>query len=400
MTSPNTEAARKIGQARPLWTGVSRLNSVVGSRRLLLHAGPPFESRADIPQLLRNSLAFACVYEGWASTWEEADALVMSNEIELGAGQDFAVLLPLAGVASPSMALIDVASSTAPTIKARSVLNEGATCASRLGLRNVDLPTHHKWLNEPFAEWLAGLFAQPMELYPVLLEAIRRGDDAHATASAGSLLIVEALCRRADKPVPASISAFLNANTGFAINIWMAMAAAVLGQASGTANSTIVVQAGGNGFQYGIKLAGDPQRWFKVEGSRPTGNLDPGHQQRQPARALGDSAVIDLLGLGGQLIGEGSAVFQGLRHVLPPRHLERRELFKCTTLSELGGLSGGVDAEGVLVSGHGPVVLLGMLDLEGRDGRIGAGMIEVPVALFAKALDGVVGRPNDKERLS
>jgi hypothetical protein len=399
MTSPNTEAARKIGQARPLWTGISRMNSIVGSRRLLLHAGPPFDSRADIPRLLRNSLAFACVYEGWASTWEEADALVMSDEIELGAGQDFAVLLPLAGVASPSMALIDVASSAAPTIKTRSVLNEGATCASRLGLRNVELPAHHKWLNGPFAEWLAGLFAEPMELYPVLLEAIRRGDDAHATVSAGSLLIVEALFRRAGKPVPASIGAFLNANTGFAINVWMAMAATVLGQASGTANSTIVVQAGGNGFQYGIKLSGDPQRWFTAEASRPTGNLDPGRLLKRPARGVGDSAVIDFLGLGGQLIGEGSTVFQGLQHVLPRGHLERREQFKCATLSGLGGLSGGVDAEGVLASGHGPVVLLGMLDPEGRDGRIGAGMIEIPVALFAKALDGVV-RPNDKERLS
>ncbi|WP_315927338.1 DUF1116 domain-containing protein [Mesorhizobium sp. SP-1A] len=399
MTSANSEAARKIGQARPLWTGVSRLDRIIGRRRVLLHAGPPFENRADIPPLLRNSLAFACVYEGWAKTWEEADALVLSNDIELGAGQDFAVLLPLAGVASPSMALIEVSSSTAPAISAWSVLNEGGSCASRLGLRNMELPAHHAWLNGPFADWLAALFTEPMELYPLLTEAIRNGDDGHAAVSAGSMAMVEALSRRTDRPIPSAISTFVNTNTSFAINIWMAMAAAVLGQAAGTVDSTVVVQAGGNGFQYGLKLARSPKRWFKMEGPRPTGNLDPGRQERLPARGIGDSAVIDFLGLGGQLIGEKSPIFQGLRHVLPHRHIERRHLFKCATLSGLGDLTGGVDAQAVVSSGQGPVVLLGMLDPEGRDGRIGGGMIEVPVALFARALDDAVDQTNDAENV-
>ncbi len=40
--SPNNdEAARRIAEARPAWTGTAHLGALVGGRRLLLHAGPP-----------------------------------------------------------------------------------------------------------------------------------------------------------------------------------------------------------------------------------------------------------------------------------------------------------------------------------------------------------------------
>ena len=386
-SSPNETAIQRIAEADPHWSGVISLRQIVGSRRILLHAGPPHEDRRKIPQLVRNSLAFACLYEGWADTWDAADALIASERVELAAAQDFKVVLPLAGVASPSMAVAAVSDSAQAAPSAYSVLNEGPTCASRLGERNRELPSHHRWLNSELADWLSDQLREPLPLYPILYRSLLEGDDGHALTFVGSKLLTDALRSRSREAISVRIDEFLRVSSTFALNVWMALAASCLARAEHVSGSTVVTRVGANGVRFGIQLAKRPGHWVTIPAPHPVGLLDGAHQHRVVARALGDSAVVDFFGLGGQAIDGSSPTYLGLRNFLPTDMVQRRERLLCAKLPGLGGRRAIVDARNAVSLQQGPMVLLGMLDEEGHAGRIGAGAVDVPVLLFESALN-------------
>ncbi len=105
--------------------------------------------------------------------------------------------------------------------------------------------------------------------------------------------------------------------------------------------------------------------------------------RRRPG--VGDSAVIDVLGLGAQLIDEASPVYRGLQHVLPSGHARARDVFKAATLPGLGGLTGAVDAAGSCRPAEAPSCFWGCsIRRGGRPDR--CGQIEIPTPVFAMAL--------------
>lgn len=381
-----------VADAEPYWTGIRFVRDLVGDRRVLLHAGPPYHSWRDVPPLVRNSLAFGCIFEGWTHDWESADLLLASGSVELRAAQDCRVVVPLAGVASPSMALIAVSHKNNAEASAYSVLNEGPICASRLGVRDSRLPAHHHWLNGALADWLSDQLLEPISLYPLLKSSLKQGDDGHAVTTEGSKAIAEVLLRRSRIKPAVEVSDFLSVSNTFALNVWMALSACILARAEQMQDTSIVSRAGGNGVEFGIQLA-SVRRWITVPASQPIGNLDPSQAKRTVACAVGDSAVVDFLGLGAQAIDRRSPVYAGLKRLLPDDLIERRDKILGTSLNRLDGRLGAVDAERVATLGRGPLVLLGMLDRAGEAGRIGAGFVDVPSNVFERALDEVDNVP-------
>jgi hypothetical protein len=380
-------AIRSIADANPVWSGIWTLRDLVGPRRILLHAGPPYNRRADIPRLIRNSLATASMYEGWAGNWEDAEAMIIGGDVEIAAAQDINVVVPLAGVASPSMALAGISTRLGTNPATYAVLNEGLGCALRLGCRDPRLLNHHNWLNRELADWLADALQEPLELCPLLQDSIRNGDDGHAVTAVGSASMAAALRRRSSiEPTP-SVDVFLRECTSFALNIWMALASAYLKLAEGAHGSTIVTRAGSNGVEFGIQLANNPGQWITIEAPRPSGVRDPTREGCAVSRAVGDSAVVDFLGLGGQYIDSSSAAYPALRRQLPADFSERRSQLFAMHLDQLGGIPAVVDARNAVLAGIGPMVLLGMLDEAGEAGRIGAGTLHLPSALFETAIN-------------
>src|SRR3954449_6705855 len=65
--------------------------------RMLLHAGPPIDY-ADASGPLRGALIGACLYEGWASSEEEAEKLLSSGAITLDPCHHHSSVGPMAGV--------------------------------------------------------------------------------------------------------------------------------------------------------------------------------------------------------------------------------------------------------------------------------------------------------------
>lgn len=386
-TAADVAALERVLAARPAWHAVRRLRDVLGDdRRVLLHAGPPYADGEAIPPAVRNSLLAACRVEGWAQTWEDAEALLDAGAVAIEAAQDHGVLVPLAGVASPSMALAEVRDG-ADGPPSWAVLNEGNTCATRLGTRDEALLDHHRWLDGELADWLARRFDEPLELLPLLRASLEAGDDGHSRTGVGSVLLAAALrAPERGAPPPPRAAAFLDDSVAFALNLWMAACACALQRAAGVAGAALVIRAAGNGVRTGVQLAQAPGVWVTAPAPTPHGPLPAEHAAGRATPALGDSAVVDLFGLGGQALGSALDVRNALGAHLPEDWAAREAEVLCAEHPALGGKRVVTSARRVAAAGRGPLVLLGMIDARGEAGRIGGGVVETPPELFAAAL--------------
>lgn len=383
-------AFERIMECQPQWSGFCLVQDLLGDNRVLLHAGPPFVSREQIPEPVMNSLCIGAVWEGWATDNAQARRMILNEDIVLQPAQDHAIVVPLAGVVSPSMRLMVVRDSNHPEARRYSVLNEGMVHCTRLGTQDPGLYAHLHWLNGELADWLEECLKQPLALLPLMRAALAEGDDCHGRTFAGSALIHQRLAAMADEPVPADINTFLQDSPAFALNLWMAASSLMLSAAEGINGASLVTRAGGNGVTFGIQLATAPGRWVTMPAPPIHGLVDPIHAGRTALGALGDSAVVDFVGLGGQVLNTATASWQALAAVLPVDALSRAEKALTAPMPELDGRMAVTCSRQVVARGAGPLVLLGMIEAKGEAGRIGGGVADIPVTLFEQALSEVM----------
>lgn len=355
----STEAAARAAAAEPSWDAVSSIAEAIrGSDHVILHAGPPFESAEEIPAPVRYSLEAACLFEGWATDWDGASRLIDDGSVRLEPAQTHAVMVPLCGVASPSMAAVRVTAPGAPG-PFFSVLNEGQAHATRFGMRDPDLVQHLHWLNGSFAKDLSRALRQPLLLFPLLGRSLDVGDDGHSQTATGTSIVVGLL---AGTELSKESTTFLRESPAFALNLWMAAVACALAVA--VEPTSLVVRAGGNGVRFGVQTALAPDLWLTCPAPIPERPGDGARGDVLPA--VGDSALLDLFGLGGQL-DETAAPLLASSTSLGDRRV---------------GLSAAVLAD----SDYRPRVRLGMIDRAGLRGRLAGGVITVPRSLARAAV--------------
>jgi hypothetical protein len=105
------------------------------------------------------------------------------------------------------------------------------------------------------------------------------------------------------------------------------------------------------------------------------GTLDQGFTDDQRLGAIGDSAVVDGLGFGAML----AAGNPDAHAVLTRRHSGFHRSHAAVGLS----------VRQVAERGIAPRIALGILDKDGRHGRIGGGVYHSPLALFTQAASGL-----------
>ncbi len=347
------------------WRDVVRRSDVLPDldRMVLLHAGPPFEALAPAP--VRQAAAQALVFEGLAGDIAGAMALLAMGDVRLLPAQDYGVATPLAQVVSASMPLavvgdgVDVA--FAPLV-------EGPPPALRFG---SDAPAALQRLHDIAAlGWdriAPGLRQHPVDLEPVVARALSQGDECHGRTGAANEALVDAM-----PWLDAADRALLRASPGFVLPILMAAACWRLR----TARAGIAA-AGGNGLHFGLKMHGE-SRWRTAPAPPPRGTRMPQHATTPALGAIGDSAVIDFCGLGGQALDAAPALCEEWRAVLPHDHAQRRH-------AVVDAESGLVDADRVHAAQRAPLVNLAILDRDGVHGLVGRGYVEPALALFAPA---------------
>jgi hypothetical protein len=328
--------------------------------QVLLHAGPPYCGAP--PAAVLNAAVQAVLYEGLATDETAARAMIANGDVRLAPAQDYRVATPLAQVVSASMPLL-AARQNGEAFYAPVV--EGPAPALRFGsadARGRDaLSAFGAWVMETVAPLVR---RQPVAIASLIRTALANGDECHARTGAAN----EALLARIDGLDPAGV-ARLRANPAFVLTVIMAGAGAAL-----RSHGSSIEAIGGNGIEFGVRHRGEKQ-WRRIAAEAPHGTRLAAHGDTAALPAIGDSAVIDLCGLGGQALDAAPLLAAEWAHLLPGDAQARR-----TTL--LDPASGIVDPARVMQSRMSPLINLAILDSAGTAGLIGRGFYAVPASLF------------------
>ena len=383
-------ACEKMQAAEPVWDGLDTAANALGlDRQLLLHAGPPFASAETISKPILNSACVAAVYEDLAADFDQAEAMIRAGDIRLEPAQNRSMVTPLATVVSASMPLHRVIDNGNPGNRVYAPLNGGMRAPMRLGLRSEAVLEHIRWLNTEFADLLAAGLGQPMAVMPIAAQALREGDDCHGRTPAGTRLMMTALERGLGKyPIDDNLRDFMDNSPPLFLNLWMAASKCLMLAAADVEGSSFVIAAAGNGVDSGIQVSGLPGQWFQAPATPPQGRLDVDLPVERALPAIGDSAVVEALGLGAMALHLSPEQEKNFSDFLPDDYRERAGKLMCGEHRNFAGLDCplGLSAHAAVTLDRGPIVGLGILDITGEKGRLGGGIYDMPSDVFKAAV--------------
>lgn len=367
MDGPHGPAALAARFAGAAWLDVVTRRQALPALddAVLLHAGPAYEGALPAP--VRNAAIQALRFERLAADDVEAASLLASGRVRLQPAQDCGVATPLAQVVSASMPLAVVGSSRRIFL---APLVEGTPPALRFGSADPACLERMAAIAAFGLQVLAPLLrARPVALAAVIERALAAGDECHGRTAAANEALLAAIdgLAAADAALPAS-------NPNFVLPVLMAAAGWLLAGGDADPLPGRIVGAGGNGIDFGLRVHGR-HGWTRVPARPPVGGRLPGREAARPLGAIGDSAVIDFCGLGGQAMHLAPALAAEWAQWLQGDPLARRK-----AVVEAG--SGCVDIVRVVASGTVPQVNLAILDLDGACGLLGRGFSVPDRALF------------------
>jgi hypothetical protein len=397
----NREALRRILAAEPVLTDVRRAGELIpqlDAGRLALHAGPPITwERMCGP--LRGAICGAAVFEGWAPDLAAAEKLAASGAIEFAPNHHFGAVGPMTGITTRSMPLL-VVENRAFGNWAACTINEGLGKVMRFGGNDAEVLARLAWLRDDFSVLLKKSLdlVGGIPLNPLIARGLAMGDEMHQRNVACTSLLLRALA-----PSLASLGgslekafAFMAGNDQFFLNVAMAMGKSILDPARGIDGSTIVTAMARNGTDFGIRVAGRGDEWFTAPVEMPQGLYFPGFSAADANPDMGDSAILEAVGLGAfsmaaapavaGFVGAGGfaealATTRAMAEIAAARHPQWR-----IPALEFAGVPVGIDARRVVDTGIAPAINTGIAHRRAGVGQVGAGVARAPLACFEKAL--------------
>jgi hypothetical protein len=401
IAAANAQAVERIEGASPRALTVAPARDVVPRMRdgLLLHSGPPIaRQRVCDPQ--RRALLAAVVFEGWAPDRAEAARLLASGDIALEPGNEHDHVGPMTGVCSPSMPVWVVEDGGR---RAYSTLNEGPGRTLWFGVADDEAVERLRFFRDELGPALARLLEHrgPLDLFGLAAQGLNMGDELHMRSQATGNLLLRDLAPSFAALGGEASARFIAGNHHFFLNLTMAAAKCASMAAEGAGGSSVVSLMSRNGTDVGIQLAGLPGRWFTAPAAPVQDTLlREGHDAADAALDIGDSAVIECIGLGGMAIGAAPAVaafFGGDAAAAAARTelmaeicVARSSRFTVTALDN-AGTPVGIDARLVAELEVTPQITTGVLHATSGAGQIGAGVAHQPVEPFRAAVEALAG---------
>lgn len=402
IAAANAKALERLRTSAPALMRIRTARDVIPelTDRILLHAGPPISLDA-LCGPMQGAVLGALVYEGWARTPAEAAVLVEQRGLQLRCTHDLGVVGPMAGIVSASMPLFEVADLEHGT-RAYAPINEGIGAVLRFGAYDQTVMTRLRWIHEVLAPGLdrALQYLGEVRLTPLMARALTMGDELHQrnVAATGLLYraLAPALAAEANSSALSSILRFLADNDQFFLNLAMAAAKVTLDGIRAIPYATIVSAMSRNGVEFGIRVSGLGDRWFTAPAPIPEGLYFPGFTSEHANPDMGDSAILETLGVGAFAIAAAPAVvgFLGLRSVQEAGSITRAmgdiTLTQSThfTIPSLNsqGAPTGIDIRRVVQLEVTPVINTGIAHRQAGVGQIGAGVARAPLSVFQDAL--------------
>jgi len=398
----NAKTFKKLVAADPVLVDVQRAIDVVPgmTRNTVLTSGPPLPW-TEYTGGQKNAIIGGALFEGLASSAEEASRRIESGAIVVSGCHDHGCVGSLAGIYTASMPVFVVANKSDGNI-AFCNMYEGSN-PRRLNYGVYDAGVHERLM-----------FVQ-QEVAPVIGEAVRKsggiplkqiikraltmGDELHSRNTAAALLFLRELvpslltmaateCERITRAVRA-----ITDDQYFFLRLSMAAAKATADAARNIERSSVVTAMAFNCQGFSIRVSGLGDTWFTGPPASVEAKLFDGHTKDEITWMGGESIITETIGLGGfaQAAAPALQAYQGGSYETMIKRNE--ELYRITVgensdylLAALGyrGTPTGIDIFKVVESDILPAMDIG---IAGRDGgQIGAGIVRAPLACFTAAV--------------
>ncbi len=405
----NAEALNRLLTGDPVLVDVIPAHEAIPTleESMILHAGPPIEwERMCGP--MRGAIQGIAVLEGWAGDLADAEAKAAAGDFEFHPNHGFDAVGPMTGMTTRSQPLMVVENRTFGN-RAYCAINEGLGKVMRFGGNDEEVLARLLWLRESFGPALGRALRHMggMPLKNVIARGLSMGDEMHQrnVACSGLTLraLAPALAETSDNTQELSKAlAFIAGNDQFFLNIAMALGKAMMDPVRDIECSSIVTAMSRNGTDFGIRVSGTGDQWFTAPVEMPEGLYFPGYSEADANPDMGDSTIVETIGLGGFAMGAAPAVagFVGAGTASEAASFTRamREItfgenpeWTIPALDYLG-VPTGIDVRYVVETGIAPTINTGIAHKEPGIGQVGAGVVRAPMACFEQALVALAER--------
>ena len=402
----NKATVQRILQGEPVLIDVQPAGEVIKglTRNMILHAGPPITwDRMCGP--MRGAICGIAVFEGWARDLAEAEAAAAGGKYAFHPNHHFGAVGPMTGMTTMSQPVMIVENKTFGN-RAYCTVNEGLGKVMRFGGNDAEVLDRLRMIATVLGPALSAALKASggIPLKSIIARGLAMGDEMHQRNVACSALFLREIApflarTSTDSKRLADVLSFIGKNDQFFLNIAMAMGKAMTDPANGIEGSSIVTAMCRNGTDFGVRVSGTGERWYTAPVEMPTGLYFPGYSEKDANPDMGDSAIVETVGLGGFAMATATAVagFVGAGSASEAANFTKA-MYEITvarnpdwTMPNLdyAGVPTGIDIRKVLQTGTAPVINTGIAHKQPGVGQVGAGVVRAPLACFERGLEGL-----------
>jgi hypothetical protein len=401
----NGEVLRRMLAAEPVLVDVVPAAQAIPALAdgVILHAGPPIAWEAMCGPL-RGAVMGIAVFEGWAKNLDDAAREAAAGAFAFRPNHDHGAVGPMTGMTTKSQPLMVVDNKTFNN-RAYCAINEGLGKVMRFGGNDAEVLGRLAWMRDVLGPALGRALRETggVPLKPLIARGLTMGDEMHQRNVACSSLLLRqlapALARTAnDTQELIACLAFIGGNDQFFLNVAMAMGKAITDPARNVEGSSVVTAMSRNGTEFGIRVSGTGERWFTAPVEMPVGLYFPGYSERDANPDMGDSAIVETVGLGGFAMAAAPAVVGYVGAGRASQALAFTRAMAEITVGrnpawtipamDFAGVPTGIDIRLVVETSLAPTINTGIAHREPGVGQVGAGVVKAPLKCFEQALVG------------
>jgi hypothetical protein len=351
----------------------------------------------------QRAIEGAAVFEGLVKSRKELVEKIDDKKITLTPNYVMGSIGPMCGVISPSMCVMVGKDATYHNVT-WSTFNEGKGDVLWMGTYDDNTIKRLQWMRDVLGPGLKSavrLSEKGIDIFSIISEGVQMGDEVHARSAACSSLLQRKLfplLLKSDltKNSIHEIIEFIDSNNHFFLNLTLIGCKLAADAAHGIKHSTIVTAMSRNGVDFALRVGGVRDKWFISK----TAPMDEaiyysGYSVEDAAGDIGDSAIVETVGLGGMIIPAAPSISSFVGGTLRDsvRTMEKMQTICFGSNQKFGPASAdfspaplGIDIRKVVNSGIVPVVDTGVLHRTSGVGQIGAGIARAPMDVFKRAL--------------
>lgn len=400
----NRQAFDRLVAAQPVLVDVRPAIEVVPGMtpRTILTSGAPLEWEGYYDGQ-RDAIIGGALFEGLATTPEEADAAIRAGDISVGACHDHGCIGSLAGIYTASMPVFVVENQEHGNVAFCNFYEGESRKRLNYGVYDDEVRRGLLFIQEVIAPIIRAAVEDSkggISLRPLIRRAIHMGDELHSRNTAATLLFTRelfphflAVAEDRGEDIRRTV-AFLKESDYFFLRLSMAAGKAMADAAAGIEGSSIVTAMSFSCREFAIRISGLGEEWFRGPLPEVSAKLFDGFTKEDIVWMGGESSINETVGLGG-FVQAAAFALQAYQGGTPGEMASMNEEMYEITFGEhpefkipffsYRGAPCGIDVFKVVEKGITPVIDAGVAGKGG--GQIGAGVVHPPIDAFRAAAD-------------